>query len=73
MKNIFGYIGVLGILIAYAGSSFGFIGHTSVAYYLLNLFGSIGIIVSAFSHRDTPSIFLNIIWALIALFSLLKF
>lgn len=72
MKNIPGYIGIVCILLAYAGSSFGFIHIGTSLYQWLNLLGSFGIIVTAYTHRDSPSVFLNIAWAVIAIISLFR-
>lgn len=72
MKNIPGYIGIVCILLAYAGSSFGFIDVGTIFFQLLNLLGSFGIVITAYIHRDNPSVFLNIAWAVIAIVSLFR-
>lgn len=72
MKNIPGYIGIVCILLAYAGSTFGFIHTGTSLYQWLNLLGSLGIIVTAHAHRDNPSVFLNVAWGLIAVISLFR-
>jgi hypothetical protein len=72
MKNIFGYIGILLILVAYTGNTFGFIQSGTGLYQWMNLIGSLGIVVTAYTHRDNPSIILNIAWAVIAIISLFR-
>jgi hypothetical protein len=41
-------------------------------HQLLNLTGSIGIVVSAISKKDYQPVVLNVVWGLVALISLLS-
>lgn len=72
LTAIAGWIGVALILLAYTGNSFDFLSAQSVVYILLNIFGSIGIIIEARHKKDLPALWLNIIWASIACIGLLK-
>ena len=71
--SILGWIGVACILAAYGGSSFGLLSAQSSLYLGLNLLGSFGIVVEAREKKDTPALFLNIVWALIAFIGLVRF
>ena len=72
MKNIFGWIGAVCILGAYALNSFEIVSSVSSIYQILNLIGSIGIVITAYHHRDNPAMALNIVWAVIAIISLFR-
>lgn len=69
--DILGWYGVTAVLIAYALVSFQIISAQTFTYNLLNLTGAIGIIVESLSKRDYPEVSLNIIWAIIAIISIL--
>ncbi len=66
-----GWYGVSAVIVAYALVSFQLISTTNSFYYFLNLSGAIGIIIEARSKKDYPEVALNIIWAIIAIASLL--
>lgn len=70
--EIVGWTGTILILLAYLLVSTKRITSDSKEYQLLNLFGAIGIIVNSLYHGAIPSVGLNIIWFLIALFALSK-
>lgn len=72
LTTMAGWAGVVFILFAYAGNSFGFLSAQSIIYLLLNVFGSIGIVIEAKQKKDFPALWLNIIWASIACIGLLK-
>ncbi len=69
--DILGWYGISAVLLAYALTSFEVILPQSNLYHLLNLTGALGIIVEAHSKRDYPAVTLNIIWALIAIASVI--
>ena len=69
--NTFGYTGAVLIIIGFALLSLDKVGPHDVSYLLLNLFGGLGILSDAFYHKDYPSGFLNIVFSLIALISLI--
>ena len=68
-----GWYGIVAVLAAYAFLNFGFFGTESLWYLLLNLTGACGILWEAYDRRDYPVSVLNIIWALIALYGLVRF
>ncbi len=71
IMDILGWYGVTAVLIAYALVSFQIISAQTFAYNLLNLTGALGIIVESLSKKDYPEVSLNIIWAMIAIISIL--
>lgn len=71
-KSIIGWIGVLLILIDYAGINFDLINVNSPVYHSLNLIGSAALLYIAFNKKVYQSIFLNILWALVAIYGLVK-
>lgn len=60
------------ILIAYALSSFQIMGTDNIWYQLMNIFGSLGIILVSYLRRNYQPMVLNIIWIIIASISLIK-
>jgi nucleoside diphosphate kinase len=72
LKNILAWYGVSAILLAYMLLSFKVLSADSLLYQLLNLSGSIGIIVQAAAKKDTQPVVLNIIWSLVALAAIIR-
>lgn len=71
-ENYFGWYGVLAILFAYLLVSFSIIGVKSITYQLLNLSGSLGIIVEALPKKDAQPAVLNAIWSIIAFIAIIR-
>lgn len=69
---IFGWLGTLSIISAYALVSFSLINSSSFAYQLLNLFGALGIVLSSYMKNNMQPVILNVFWALIALIAILN-
>ena len=67
--DFFGWIGALLILTAYALISLKKVEGDSLSYQLLNIFGSIFLVVNTFYWNALPSTLVNAIWLLIALFA----
>ncbi|HEX8931891.1 MAG TPA: hypothetical protein VF810_01925 [Patescibacteria group bacterium] len=70
--EIIGWIGTISILLAYFLVSIKKLNANSKEFQLLNLFGSLGIIVNTWYHKAIPSVVLNAVWLLIAIYALLK-
>jgi hypothetical protein len=70
--ELIGWIGTLAILAAYLLVSIKKVKPDSRQYQLLNLVGAIGIIVNSWVHNAMPSVGLNIVWLLIAVYGLIK-
>lgn len=70
--DFLGWSGALAILAAYAATSFGLISPADPVYQGLNLFGSLGIIMSSLPRKAYQSTVLNVIWAAVAVIVLLK-
>lgn len=67
-----GWLGVIAILGAYALSNFGVIELKSATYLILNLAGSIAIVISSLREKDPQPAALNAVWALIALLGIIR-
>tara|TARA_B100000686_G_C16574597_1_gene854750 strand:+ start:230 stop:484 length:255 start_codon:yes stop_codon:yes gene_type:complete len=70
--EIFAWIGVTIILLAYALVSFDIIASNSIGYQLLNLIGATGIASISVIKRVFQSVVLNCIWAVIAFVAIMK-
>ena len=68
--EIIGWIGTLAILAAYFLVSTKKMAPDSREYQLLNLVGAVGIIINAGVHSAWPSVGLNVVWLLIAIYGL---
>lgn len=68
--DVIGWIGALLILIAYGLISFKKIEGNSLKYQLLNIFGSIFLVINTYYYGAIPSTLVNIIWAIIAVFAI---
>ena len=70
--EMIGWLGVAAIITAYASLNFGFLSVKSSTYLILNIIGSLCIIVDALRQKDYQPVVLNIIWAAVAVFSIVK-
>jgi hypothetical protein len=69
--NLIGWIGSAAVLLAYALVSSKRVQGDSVAYQVLNLFGSVCLLINTIYWGAYPSSFVNIVWTGIALFALI--
>ncbi|MBI4256431.1 hypothetical protein HY626_00025 [Candidatus Uhrbacteria bacterium] len=67
-----GWVGVLSIPLAYALLSFGVLGADQAGYHILNLIGGVGIVVDALADKNYQPAVLNLIWAAIAVYAIVK-
>lgn len=70
--EVFGWLSVVFILAAYGLVTFNVVEVKSLTYQLLNLVGALGIIMSSLDNKNWQPIVLNIIWASIAIFGIIK-
>ena len=70
--EIVGWIGAGMILVAYLLLSAGRLEARSTIYQGLNLFGAIAFVINSGWNGAIPSAALNVIWAAIALFALVR-
>jgi len=70
--DILGWIGAIALLVAYALISAKRVAGDSTGYQLLNLVGSILLILNTLYYGAYPSSFLNLFWIAVALYALRK-
>jgi hypothetical protein len=72
LVQIIGWIGTFLIVLAYFLVTYNKVSSTGKTYALMNLFGAIGIGINVYFHRAWPAVIMELIWALIAISSLVK-
>ncbi len=72
LTNILGWIGAIALLVAYALISARRVEGDSTGYQLLNLVGSILLMLNTLYYEAYPSSFLNLFWMGVALYALRK-
>ncbi len=70
--NILGWIGAIALMVAYALISAKRVEGDSTGYQLLNLVGSILLMLNTLYYEAYPSSFLNLFWMGVALYALRK-
>ena len=70
--DIIGWIGSFLLVLAYWLISKGRLKSTTAAYQLLNIVGSIMLLVNAYYYRAYPSSAVNVVWTFIGLYWLIK-
>ncbi len=72
LVEVLGWFGVVCILGAYILLSMGVVDATSLIYHVLNFVGAAGIVIDAYVAKDYQPVALNFVWALIALYAILR-
>lgn len=70
--QVIGWIGMVLILTAYFLVSFEILSVENIWYQLMNIVGSIGLVLVAYNRKDYQPMTLNIIWILIAIVAILR-
>ena len=70
--EIIGWYGTIAIVLAYASSSLGVFSSNNVFYQILNGTGALGIVLVSFRKKTYQPAFLNIIWLIIAVVSIIN-
>ena len=70
--DIVGWIGAGLVIVAYFLVSTKKLLPTSIIYQLMNLFGAIGVGINVFIKESYPSLLIQLMWVLIALYGLYK-
>lgn len=71
--DILGWIGGIEVVIGYILISLKKIKAENFYYQFLNLTGAFLLIINTWFHRAYPSAVVNIIWVVIAIYSIIKF
>jgi len=67
------WTGVVAVLAAYGLSGFGVLGHGSLWYLLLNLYGGVVLMVGSYLKRDWEPAVINAVWFAVALIGIIQF
>jgi hypothetical protein len=70
--EVAGWVGSALVLIAYALLSTHRLAGSSRLYQELNLLGAAGLLANGLFHRAYPSVSVNVIWAVISIYALLR-
>jgi hypothetical protein len=70
--DVIGWLGAAALLVAYALVSHRKLEGDSARYQLLNIGGSILLAANTIFYGSYPSTFVNVIWAVIAVFSIVR-
>lgn len=70
--EIFGWYGAVAIVFAYVLVSFSVLEPTSITFQLLNVSGSLGIIIVSLSKKVFQSVTLNTIWLVVGIVAIIK-
>ncbi|MFN0204301.1 MAG: hypothetical protein ACKVTZ_22475 [Bacteroidia bacterium] len=71
--DLMGWVGMAMVVFAYGANIQNKLPNTSLAYILLNMIGSIFLIINCFYNHAMPPAILNIIWTIIAFYSLWQY
>jgi hypothetical protein len=67
-----GWVGAALVVGAYLLLTMKRLDSRSRLYHLMNLFGSVGVLTNAFAYGAFPSVSINVIWLIIAMYGLFK-
>jgi hypothetical protein len=70
--ELVGWYGVIAILIAYIGNMLGWMDVQHWLYLVLNITGSIGILIDAAQQKNWQPVVLNLVWMLVAIIGLIR-
>ncbi|MFA6158093.1 MAG: hypothetical protein WC763_00490 [Candidatus Paceibacterota bacterium] len=68
----FGWYGAIGLIAAYALSSFGFLSVDGLTYQLINITAALGIFVVSVHKKNYQPATLNVVWIIVGLVALVK-
>jgi len=72
MIDVIGWIGSAMVVLAYALNMYKRLASDALSYYLLNIIGSICLVINTIYHHAIPSAVVNVIWVIIAVFALFR-
>ena len=70
--DIIGWLGSLLVVLAYSLNITKKLAADTIAYYLLNIVGSVCLIVNTLFYHAIPSAAVNIVWVIIALAAMIR-
>lgn len=72
VSNFIGLIGVILVLVAYFMLQVGLWAYHNLWFCLLNILGSIFILISLYYHWNTASVVIEVVWLIISFYGLFK-
>ena len=72
LVDVIGWLGAVGVLVAYAAVSTRRVSGTACSYQVMNAGGSIGLLVNTLYYGAYPSTVVNAIWLGIAFYALAR-
>lgn len=72
VTEVIGWYGVVALMAAYMGVSFGYLQSSDASFQVLNATGALGIVIDAVAQKNWQPAVLNVIWGVIALIALIK-
>jgi len=72
VAEIVGWYGAVAILLAYALNSLMLLGSGSIAFQLLNITGSMGLLLIGYHKRVYQAVLINLVWLIIGSIALLN-
>lgn len=65
-----GWAGVVFYVVGYLLLTLGWLKSYDFSFHLLNILGSVGLIVSSSYHHDVPNLAVNVVWLAIGIFAI---
>ena len=69
--EIIGWVGSASYLISYFLLSINKLRSNSITYQLMNVIGAVCLIASAYSSKDRPNLFTNLVWMCIGIIAII--
>lgn len=70
--SFIGWLGAITFVVAYFLLSVGVLTAKRIPYHFLNAVGGICLVINSISLDDPPNFFVNLIWAVIAIYAILR-
>ncbi|WP_088354238.1 CBU_0592 family membrane protein [Polaribacter haliotis] len=70
--EIIGWIGSALFIVSYFLLSINKLKADNIPYQLMNILGGLCLVVSAYSTKDRPNLFTNVVWMFIGLFAVIQ-
>ncbi len=72
IADLIGIVGVVLVVLAYFFMQTGYFTKKMSLYSIINLFGSVCLLVSLWYHWNLPSVIIEVVWIAISIYGLIK-